>query len=548
VQRSRGLAAPLAARELARGRAAAGVFLVVLATAGGTFAVGTYGTWTTSQHDQAAAQVGADVRVPAEGRATAPGRGDLPDDAVVVPATRRTVALGSRPGSSTLLAVDPTRADAVLRGRLDDGATWGALLAPLAPVGPVGPAGGVDLPAGAVELEVTGGIAEAPGTSLPAHVTLVLQDEHGARVAVPAPDVALDGTPRRVSVRPPDAGAWRVVAMRAVVPSGLRQVPGVSARLDLEVRVLGARPAAPPVPWAAATEDHELVSSVTPLEGGDRVGFSAVVATFALDYVDLDVVVTAFDPVEELPVVVSRSLAHRLGLGVGDPLDVGLASTSLPATVVGVVPYVPSAPGDDAVVVDHDTFSRALLGRGDLSSTLDEWWVATSAPSAVARVTGGVARTDVAEELTRGPLRVAVGAGLLLLVVAALGLAAAGSAARELAVAHERRLEAARLRALGVSRRLVTATGTTRHVLVTVLAVALGAVAGALVAGLVGPLLATSLTGAAPVPAVRPAWPWVAEAALLTGVLAACVLAGLPAARGVARRAPAALLRSGEAR
>lgn len=544
VRRGRGLAVPLAAWELARGRAAAGVFLVVLATAAGTFAVGMHSTWTVSQRDQADAQVGTDVRVPAQGQATPPALQTLPAGAAVAPVARRTVALGSRPGSSTLVAVDAARADAVLRGRLDGGATWGRLLAPLVPAEP---AGGVDAPDGPLELEVTGGLAGSPGMPVPAHLSLVLQDGNGVRVAVPTPDVTLDGTAHRVSVRPPAPGTWRVVALRAVVPSGVRVPSDVEARLDLQVRVLGASAAAPAVAWSAATEDHELTSSLQPRGGADSLGFSAVVATFALEYVDLDVVVTGFAPVDQLPVVVSTSLAERLGLGVGDPLDVGLASTSLPASVVGVVPYVPSAPGD-AVVVDQDTFSRALLGRFDLSSTVDEWWVATPDPSAVARAAGGVARTDVAEDLTHGPLRVAVGAGLLLLVAAALALAAAGSAARELAVAHERRLEAARLRALGVSRRLLTATGTTRHLLVTVLAVVLGAIAGALVVRLVGPVLATSATGAAPVPAARAAWPWAAEAALLGSVLVCCVLAGLPAARGAARRSPAALLRSGEAR
>lgn len=543
VRRGRGLAVPLAAWELARGRAAAGVFLVVLATAAGTFAVGMHSTWTASQRDQAAAQVGADVRVPAQGQATPPALQALPAGTTLTPVARRTVALGSRPGSSTLVAVDAARADAVLRGRLDGGATWGRLLAPLVPARP---AGGVDAPDGALALQVTGGLAASPGTPVPTHLSLVLQDGNGVRVAVPTPDVTLDGTAHRVSVRPPAPGTWRVVALRAVVPSGVRVPTEVEARLDLQVRVLGAPPAAPAAAWSVATEDHELTSSLQPLGGADGLGFSAVVATFAFEYVDLDVVVTGFAPVEQLPVVVSASLAERLGLAVGDPLDVGLASTSLPATVVGVVPYVPSATGD-AVVVDQDTFSRALLGRFDLSSTVDEWWVATPDPSAVARAAGGVARTDVAEELTHGPLRVAVGAGLLLLVAAALALAAAGSAARELAVAHERRLEAARLRALGVSRRLVTATGVTRHLLVTVLAVALGALAGALVVRLVGPVLATSATGAAPVPAARAAWPWAAEAALLGSVLVCCVLAGLPAARGAARRSPAALLRSGEA-
>ena len=123
ARRGRGLVVPLAGWHLARGRATAGVFLTALAAASATFALSVQATWALSQHDQAAAGLGADVVVEADGP---PGQGERLVDAVaaadpsatvtVAPVTRRTIGLGSRPGGGTLVGVDTTRPDD-LRGR-----------------------------------------------------------------------------------------------------------------------------------------------------------------------------------------------------------------------------------------------------------------------------------------------------------------------------------------------------------------------------------------------------------------------------------------------
>lgn len=72
---------------------------------------------------------------------------------------------------------------------------------------------------------------------------------------------------------------------------------------------------------------------------------------------------------------------------------------------------------------------------------------------------------------------------------------------------------------------------------------AAGAVVGALATRVVAPLLVRSDTGAAPVPATQPHWPWPAEAALLAVLLAGCMLAVAVVVTVQVRRADAAHLR-----
>ncbi|NUU18756.1 hypothetical protein HP550_16005 [Cellulomonas humilata] len=556
ARRGRGLAVPLAGWQVARGRATSGVFLVALAAASLTFALVFQATWLASQRDQGAAAVGTDVRVPVDGTpdqgarvsaaAGAPGAGG----AAVAAATHRTVTLGSRPGGVTLVAVDTSRADLLVRGRLGGSATWWALTEP---VRPGEASAGLVVSGNAVPIEVTGGLEGVDDVALPAHVTLVLEGERGERVAAAAPDVVLDGTAQPVTVTAPSDATWRIVGLRVVVPGGVELSQGDQARLEVVVRVPGAMAReGDPAAWTAyadeSADDGALAGRPVAEAGADTLGFSAPVSRFELGFTSVEVVVAGFGPTEPVPVLASASLADQLGVAVGDALDLGVASVVLPAVVAGVLPYVPSAPDDPAVLADVDTLSRALLQRGDLDSVVDEWWVATDHSEAVAAATGGVSRTALQDALTAGPLRAAAAVALALLVVAALALAMAGTVARELAVAHDRSAETARLRALGVPRRLVSATGAARHVILTTVAVGLGALAGGGLSLVLGALLVTARDGGAPVPGALVVWPWAALLVLLGTLLAGCTLVGLPPARRVARRSTAASLRAGAAR
>lgn len=138
--RARGLALPLVVAEAARRhQAVAAGLLVGLACAAATFGLAFDTTWHQSQRDQAALSVGTDLTLTLS---TAPVAGD---GAVVGAATAGTVSpaldrgtavgqwLGTAGDAPRLIAVDTTRAEALLRGRLDRDRTWtdvGARLAP----------------------------------------------------------------------------------------------------------------------------------------------------------------------------------------------------------------------------------------------------------------------------------------------------------------------------------------------------------------------------------------------------------------------------------
>ena len=106
-----------------------------------------------------------------------------------------------------LVAVDTRDADGLLRGRLPAGG-WADATSGLAPSEPVG---GVRLTGTSADLVVSGHVAD--DVSITAALSLVVQDGDGARAALPAGVVALDGAPHALTVAvPPDV---QVVAVDA---------------------------------------------------------------------------------------------------------------------------------------------------------------------------------------------------------------------------------------------------------------------------------------------------------------------------------------------
>lgn len=576
--RSRGLVLPLAAWELARRpHSTAGAFLLVLATAAATFGVAFSGTWVASQQDQADASVGTDLAVgpvglPAldHGRSLADATGG-----VVGPVTDRPIALGSRvaaaEGDATtrLLAIDTSQAAALLRGRLPDGATWADLTAGLAPAtSVVGPS--VEAAEG-IRLTLTGDVTDQRGSAAPdlLEVTtgLVVEDEFHNRVLLPGGVLPLDGRPHELVVPVPAGGSGgpatvTVVALELelalgpladVAPDDFRTAAAaVAVALEGEAATAGGDDA-----WAATRAsdpgqalERTAVSATT--EGSTTtVTTTTELLPVALTWADAAVViVTAFTPDDELPVVVSRDLAQELDLARGDRLRVGTGAATLDALVTGVVPYVPSAPRGPVVLADHDALARAVLAQGDVGSVTDGWWVGDVAdPDGAAAAVAGlglgepVVREAVGAELRDGPLRVPLRTALWVLVVAALVLALAGTAVHTASGLEARSTEVARLQGLGLSRRDVVTALLVQHGAVTLLVVGLGAALGALVSWTVGPLLAVSASGLPPVPPPLVVWPWPLEAGVLVVVTLGCTAVVAPVTAALVRRATVAHLR-----
>lgn len=579
ARRSRGLVLPLASWEVARRpHTTAGAFLLVLATAAATFGVSFTGTWTGSQQDQADAAVGTDlVVVPAglpaldHGAALAGVTGG-----VVAPVTDRPIALGSRlaatdGGTTTrLVAVDTTRAEDLLRGRLPDGATWADLTADLAPTTPlVGPR--VPTSDG-IRLTVTGdavmeGASSATPDLLRVTPNVVVEDDLGTRLVLPGPAVPLDGEPHDVVVETATDGAEAPATVTVVaLELGLGLSPSADLASD-DTRMATATVAfslggTAPSPgtaesvWTAATASdagHALQRTSAEATTQDRpVTVSTVteLVPFVLDRTDASVVVTAFTPDAQLPVVVSHDLAAELDLSHGDRLSLGTGTVDVDALVVGVVPYVPSVPRGPAVLADHDALSRAMLAGGDLSALADRWWVGdVPDPAAAAAATTDLGlgepttRQALGEDLRDGPLRVPLRAALWVLVAAALVLALVGTAVHTASGLEARAVEVARLQGLGLSRRDVVTALLVQHTAVTVLVVGLGAGLGALVSWAVGPLLAVSTAGLPPVPEALFVWPWPVQAGVLLALTLGSALVVVPVTAALVRRATVAHLR-----
>ncbi|MGI5240236.1 permease [Dactylosporangium sp. CA-139066] len=556
ARRARGLVVPLAAAEAARRpHAIAAGLLVALAAAAGTFGTAFDATWHRSQADQADLAVGTDL-VLALARPPVAGQGATVADATggtLSPAVNRGIAVGQWLGSAgatpRLIAVDTAHAGPVLRGRLDGERTWSDVGAALAPPGP---AAGIAVRAGATLL--LSGIA---GGATPLTVTprLLVQDATGLRTTCTAAPLRLDGREVPLPGCAPADGLRIVAVSLPVAAAGEEEAVGrVPIAVTLTVPPSGAEPV-PGSPWSATSAPPVpgmIIDPSAAVSGSSRGTNVEMTATVQLDGppdAARTLVASAFPDPGRVPVAVSAEFAGQTGAHVGSQLSVTVGTTPVPVAVATVLPSIPGAPGAAALLADLDTLSRALAVAGDLTYPIDAWWVgrparADAAERATALHLGPVTtRAAETDRLTGGPLRAALPAALRLLIPAAALLLLAGVILHATCDLQVRALEVARLRGLGLSRRDIRRVLLGQHAGTLLPLLTAGATVGALATVLAAPLLVRSDTGAAPIPAARPQWPWGAEALLLAALLAACALAVAAVVTVQIRRADAAHLR-----
>ena len=121
--------------------------------------------------------------------------------------------------------------------------------------------------------------------------------------------------------------------------------------------------------------------SAAEVPAGVRLSFDGTASLPELSWTDGVLTALAFRPVDDAPVLVSTRLAHELGLTVGDGLQLTFGLTPVPATVRGIVAYVPSQPRAPALLADVDTLSRDALSHGSLDPLTDAWWVGGAIPT-----------------------------------------------------------------------------------------------------------------------------------------------------------------------
>ncbi|GAA4620492.1 hypothetical protein GCM10023196_004700 [Actinoallomurus vinaceus] len=565
ARRARGLVFPLAAFEAARRpQAVAAGLLIGLACAAGTFGIAFDATWQRSQHDQADLSVGTDLAltltappVTGQGAAVRAATGGT-----VSPATDRGIVVGQWLGSAgdvpRLVAVDTTRAGALLRGRLNGGRSWRNVAAALAPAAR---ATGVAVPAGAA-LTLTGtAVGATPLTVTP---RLLLQDATSLRTTCTGPPIRLDGRAHPLPACA-TAGGLRLVAVslpfaadETTPGAASPDAPAGDSRVSVTLAVPGAPASAgtaPAPPWTATSAppspgqlaDPAVALTSTP--AGTKLRMTTTVSLKGPPNAARDLVATAFPAPGPVPVAVSARFADEVGAKRGSRLSLTVGTTPVPASVTEVLPTIPAAPGAAAVLADLDALSRALVVGGTLDFPVDAWWVGhpTQADAAV-RATAlhlGTVTTRAAEtaRLTSAPLRAGLPAALRLLVPAAALLLLAGVILHVTYDLQVRAHEAARLAGLGMSRREIRTVLLGQHVGILLPLLTAGAAVGALAARIVAPLLVRSDTGAAPVPAALPSWPWATETALFALLLAGCTLAVTAVVTVRARRVDAAHLR-----
>lgn len=584
--RSRSLISPLAAWEVGRrpGRAAGAVLLLTLALAVGSFSQSFLDTWRTSQADQVDLAVGTDLRldrVSGSGIAQSTAVAGLPDVQATSPVTFRSVTVGdpadtpgeSRGRSVNLLALDTTQADALLRGRMTP--SWGTIAEPLRPAAP---ATGIALPGAPTALLLDVESSLSPAVPCTLVLSVVLEDPLGTRSPVELEPLPLVGVADDVTVTLPDtASGLRLVGIVAQILPGDADPEDVigdglaDVRLDLSVRDLRVveRP-------AGATTDTvtlvELTAAPWTVQGAlqedgtrpllaVRTENEALRITGAIDpFVILSghsgFAAATFEAPGPIPVVVTDTLATAFAVQAGDELVLDLDGVRVPVVMEREVAYLPGLPAGAALLVDRDLLTRASLLGSSTSQLLDEWWMQVpdaSAPAVVDHVRQedvGVAvdRVTTREIAIDGPLRVGVQAALWIVTAAAVALAVAGFAMSATVAVRTRRLELARLQALGAPRSGLVRSVLVEHGILGVLGLLAGLTLGAVLGQVVAPLVTVSAEGGRPIPAVVVQWPWLSQATL---VVVLVVLVGGAVAlttNALLKRASGELLRLGDER
>lgn len=593
VKTSRTPAAALAAWQFARrpaGQARPG-FLLVMAFGIGVFTA-TYGaTWNASQADQAAHQIGADLRVQPN-RRTGDSLADLQLvsahehlDGVVasMPVAR---AVGPLPGSDRngrLLAIDAGRAPAVVAMRDDLAPDFPSLMERLVAARPNPP--GIEL-AGAtdrllLELDVEEATVEdGGGEVLPqafhGRLALTLRDGndlvhrielgeigHGNhRLAIDLTTTLGDGT----TVGAADPVSIIDIVVRAPVPAP----PSRDVELDFRLFTSGSSTGAVPVPignaeWLASsalTSGLRSRQTVTVGRGLSADGLVVALETGATARPSIATFTVRPGPAPTpapVPAVVSRRWLESTRRQVGDSLVLPTLVPGATVEIAGVLEGFPTVnPAvDDVVLVDLPTIQYLYHASGRPVPAVDEHWLDLAPRTSDSSVSGALLaapfesvtvaglesrtdrlRSDPAALATIAAYTVGYGAAALFAVVVFAVTAAMGL--------QDRRAEIALLRALGLAPRELAVWQAAEHAILVVTSVVLGVTIGLVLAAVALPLLAVGQTGEPVVPTVRTVYPWSTLATVHLVPLTALALVVVVLVTRLRRLRVATLLRMGD--
>lgn len=482
----------LAARSVARRLPRVAALVVVVAVASGSVAVAAAytGTWSGTFDRTSALRAGADVAVTGTRGGLDAQQLDaldaLPAADAVAPIRAGGMQLSDETGSLVAVSADAFAELATAAGgAIDPPRIAERIRADIA---------SVVVPAGTSQLVVA---VEANGFTATPELSIQLVDHRGRLTRIASDPVVRDGSRLTYHFALPESAqreSSRVLAVDVVLANDaiVRPDTGTFKITGWESGDGSSVAGASELFWFPVTTGIDT-SPAAPFEGAGFAADSDTRSTRLLPGVsggpiDLD----------RPAVAISRALADRYDLEVGDPFSFGAEGTyaRVDAVVVDVIAAVPSAESGLSALVDLTAIQRTALEAAEAPAIPTGAWIASDAPEVAAAQAREALPPNTRIRLADDPAgRTVIGATATALSAAALlcGLLAILTL---VAVARaERRSRASDvdvLRALGLSSREQAGLRRNEWWWVVGFGVVLGAAAGMIVAALTIPELASA--------------------------------------------------------
>ena len=591
--RGRRLTAALASWQISRQpvRQGGAALLIVLAMATGTLALAQRQSWTGSDHDQAAFNSGADVRVQTTEPLTAAQAGAL----VRVPGVRHAMPVAAFPQYATngeTLAIDAGQAADVTLLRADQSALPEArLFTKILPgTGSQGvpgtePATGVTLPGHMAEVWLTARLGPASPELAPVTVSVSVEDADSDVYQVPAGTLPADGRDHTLTALLTGGASQAIYPLRLIAITVSYTLPASRPRVPATFVVdrLSGGPETAQLPgrdllgWTSRASSPELSGVRETIGTSGPSGLPAVLpapaaqgetrsVTFDPGYgmaaglgappssVYGQLALTTAPPgPAAVPGLATQRFLAATDSSVGSVVLADINGTIISVKVVAEVATFPTVSvSGGALIVDLGTLQDILTSDSLEPAQVTQWWLASTGqrapPGLAASLPPGSAVTSsaaLAAALGSNPLSAVPQQALLAVAVAAALLAITGFCVSIAAGVRQRRGENALLAALGVTPRAAASQLGLEKLMLSLPSALAGLVLGVVLAELLVPAITLTTSATTPVPPVLIQFAWLQTLLL---ALAVAVLPVLAAFLTIARRPDAAAeLRAAEA-
>lgn len=585
-QRSR-LAPALSAWQMARRPLtyARSALLLMLAIGIGLFAVSYTDTWRGSQEDQAAYQIGADIRVDPDQRIgqALPGY-VLPDSYATFGSYDQSMAvirdfgqLSRSAGSGRFMLLDAAAAPDVVRFRPDLATDpFPELMQRLTAERPE--IATLTLPGEPQKIAITASADVAPLSEgdkdraaelgiepdrldLAFTLQIIVQDGRGLLYRIEIGDLASDGSVSRIekSLIEPlgDRGnatpvypiSIMSIEFHALAPQQFARyatltLSGIEVSNGDDWQSVEISPT--PSAWEATVSDLPLAYLDPSITLGESTEGNALTASISSgstgSQISLPVVFavrpSGSETQETLSAIVTDHLLVANGLQIGDTITLpGMRGPTVEARIVGSVhqfPTVDPASGE-AIVLDLPTYQAFIYDPGSLMPEPEEYWISTAGESSeemAATLTdppfssADVVSLEQRESvLLADPVALGTIGALMLGFVAAGIFAGVGFIVSAAIAARERLTEFALLRAVGLSARELVGWLSLEHGVLIILSLVGGTILGLGLSWVILPLVAITQQAREAVPEVIVSYPWATIVGLEVAMLVVLVVA-----------------------